>query len=219
MPVPPTQVTLLGRLRDPADERAWQTFEGRYRELIVRFSINQGLQFTDAEDTAQAVLTALLRSMRTFAFDPKKGRFRDYLFRAVRNEISRQKAKARRPKDLLAGVSISDGTAADESSAANPELERAFEDEWMQHHFRLAMTTVRETHSAESLAIFERLIAGESVASTAQRFATTEQAVHKVKQRLRDRLRELIQQQWRTRASDLARTERGRVRAPRSCGR
>ena len=96
MPVPPTQVTLLGRLRDPADERAWQTFEGRYRELIVRFSIRQGLQFTDAEDTAQAVLASLVRAMRTFEFDPKKGRFRDYLFRAVRNEIARQKMGASR---------------------------------------------------------------------------------------------------------------------------
>jgi len=194
MAVPQTQLTLIARLRDPKDDAAWQRFEERYRDLVVRFSVKQGVQAADAEDVAQAVFASLLSAMQGFAFDPSKGRFRDYLFRAVRNEINRQKSKARRPIGGSAVLGMGDiDHAADVAGAAADE--KAFEEEWIDHHFRLALAEIRRTHSPESVAIFERLIAGDSVESTAARFATTEQAVHKVKQRIRDRMQELVRQQ------------------------
>jgi len=67
----------------------------------------------------------------------------------------------------------------------------------MQFHFRVAIEKVQSTHDAVSLAIFDRLLAGMSVAQVAEEFATSTQAVHKVKQRLRDRLKELVAEQIR----------------------
>ncbi|MCH9003397.1 MAG: hypothetical protein IIC02_12565 [Planctomycetes bacterium] len=40
--------------------------------------------------------------------------------------------------------------------------------------------------------IFDRLLAGDTVNTVAGDYQTTTQAVHKVKQRIRDRLKELI---------------------------
>lgn len=204
MAVPQTQHTLIARLRDPTDEAAWARFESGYRELVVRFGMKQGLQQSDAEDVAQAVFHSLLSAMPRFTLDRSKGRFRDYLFRAVRNEIARQSGKRRpiptsggllevkpTPNGSYAALGVDD--AAD--AATDREAQKAFEDEWIDHHFRMAFTEIRRTFSPDSVAIFERLLAGTSIESTAAAFATTTQAVHKVKQRIRDRMQELVSAQ------------------------
>ena len=54
------------------------------------------------------------------------------------------------------------------------------------------MRAVRQSHDPASVAVFDRLLAGESVATVAAAFAMNEPAVHKIKQRIRDRLKELI---------------------------
>ena len=196
MSVPLTQLTLIARLRDPKDEAAWTHFETRYRELVVRFSMRQGLQAADAEDVAQAVFASLLKSLQNFTFDASKGRFRDYLFRAVRNEVCRQKSKALRPMSASPLLALSElSPSNDPGSADVGEAAKMFDDEWINHHYRLALSEIRRTHAPESVAIFETLIAGISIAATALRFATTEQAVHKVKQRVRDRMQALVQAQ------------------------
>jgi RNA polymerase sigma-70 factor (ECF subfamily) len=188
MAVPPTQLTLIARLQDPADEEAWRRFEARYRDLVVRFAVREGLQPTDAEDVAQAVFGALLRAMPAFRLDPAKGRFRSYLFRAVRNEISRVRSRSPRPTGDLGDLPIAD-------PATDAAATRAFEDEWIDHHFRIAMAEIRRTFAPESVAIFERLMRGEPVEAIAADCATTTQAVHKVKQRIRDRMRALVEGQ------------------------
>lgn len=198
MTIPPTQLTLIARLQDPKDQEAWQRFEARYRELVVRFSTRQGLQPTDAEDVAQTVFGALFRAMPRFTLDAAKGRFRSYLFRVVRNEISRVRARESRPAGAAAALPIVEGVVAggDARRAQVAELsERAFEEEWINHHYRIAMAEIRRTFAPESVAIFERLMRGEPVEAIARDCATSTQAVHKVKQRIRDKMKALVEQQ------------------------
>ena len=57
------------------------------------------------------------------------------------------------------------------------------------------MQTVRATFDPKSVQMFDRLLAGDGVKRLASEFQTTTQAVHKVKQRIRDRLKELIADQ------------------------
>lgn len=182
MPIPATQPTLIQRLRDPADQEAWQRFESGYRELLVRFAMRRGLQRPDAEDVAQAVFVAMVTAMQGFTLDASRGRFRDYLLRAVRNEIARNRARAARSPASLVG----DPVASEE---------RDFEDEWMAHHLRTAFDHLRKTQPPNSVAVFERLLAGDSVAAVAEAFAMSPEAVHKVKQRMRERMRERVREQ------------------------
>ena len=196
VPVPPTQLTLLARLRDAPDDLAWRRFEAAYRDLVVRFAMRQGLQSADAEDVAQAVFVALASALKTFVHDPAKGRFRDYLFRAVRNEIARSKARAARPWSTTGALVPDDlTTIVDSRDDDGGEARRDFEEEWIDHHYRTALVQLRSSHSAESIAILERLVKGEAVDAVAAAFATTPAAVHKIKQRMRDRMREIIEVQ------------------------
>ena len=195
VPIPSTQRTLIARLRDPADEVAWQRFEDQYRELVVRFTMRQGLQAADAEDVAQAVFAALMSAMKSFVYDSKRGRFRNYLFRAIRNEIPRQIAKSRCPTDGTQVLHMSALPNGWDSTMAPDEAMHEFEDEWIKHHYRLALADIRKSHSRESVAIFESLMGGQSVEGAAAQFSTTTAAVHKIKQRIRDRMKELVQRQ------------------------
>src|SRR5262249_55617213 len=75
-----TRVSLLGRLRlNPLDQAAWNEFVDRYGPMIFRWCRQQGLQGVDAEDVTQNVLLKLARRMRTFVYQPERGRFRDWL--------------------------------------------------------------------------------------------------------------------------------------------
>jgi DNA-directed RNA polymerase specialized sigma24 family protein len=73
----------------------------------------------------------------------------------------------------------------------------AWNQEWVRHHYRRALHTLRATHDPKSIEVFQRLLAGSSVRDVAASFEMTEQAVHKIKQRVRDRLKELIASQLR----------------------
>jgi len=187
-----THPTLLARVRDPSDAAAWREFEARYRDLIRRTCRRHGLQAADAEDVCQLVLLALARALQGFRLDPARGRFRDYLGRVVTNAIRRHRTSPRPAPHLL-----DTGMLDELIGSPDGEAEAAWESEWMQHHFRLAMHAVRGECTPESLAVFERLLTGKSVEDVARACGSTTDAVHKVKQRVRDRLKEQVERQIR----------------------
>jgi len=187
-----TSATLLSRVRDPADQAAWREFETRYGDLIVHFCRRRGLQVFDAEDIRQIVLMRLANVLRAFHHDRARGRFRTFLGCIVRNEIARY---FQRPIPATNGVDISADGQATAGEAAGDLMNDPWEREWACHHLRVALQKLRGTHDARSIAAFDRLLAGESVEAVARDMGLTTDAVHKIKQRVRDRLRELVAEQ------------------------
>ena len=73
---PNTRPSLLVRIRDPLDERAWSEFLEIYTPLVYQLARRKGLQDADAADLVQEVFRAVAGSIDRWDPDPKRGSFR-----------------------------------------------------------------------------------------------------------------------------------------------
>jgi len=194
-----TRPSLLSRVRDPSDHAAWSEFDARYRELIFRYSLRCGLSAADAEDVRQMVMMRLVRVLPQFHYDPARGRFHDYLYRVTRSAIADFRACPESRRRAVLDDEAVQRLAEPAADASRADLE--WEQEWRDHHLRLALTAVRQASDARSVAVFERLLDGASVERAAAEFGMSVDAVHKVKQRLRDRVQARIAEQMREESS------------------
>jgi RNA polymerase sigma-70 factor, ECF subfamily len=84
-----TRPSLLMRLRDRTDAEAWRTFALLYAPIIYGYCRKSGLQDADAADVTQEVLKQVSQSIVGFDYDPRKGRFRDWLRIVTRHKVCR----------------------------------------------------------------------------------------------------------------------------------
>src|SRR6478735_9011043 len=93
--LPETRASLILRLPDAADARAWDDFVAVYAPLVYRLARRQGLQPADADDVVQDVLSAVCRSVETWLARAERGPFRAWLLTIAKNiainALSRQK--------------------------------------------------------------------------------------------------------------------------------
>src|SRR5204863_4748810 len=89
--------SLVVRLRDARDERAWAQFVELYAPLVFGFARKHGLQDADAADLTQDVLQAVSGGIRRLDYDPRRGSFRGWLFTVARNKLRNFLAAQRRP--------------------------------------------------------------------------------------------------------------------------
>ena len=82
-----TSPSLLIRIRDPHDNRAWVLFVDLYTPIVYRFLVAKGLQDADAVDLTQETLIEVARCIQQFEYQPETGRFRNWLATVVRRRL------------------------------------------------------------------------------------------------------------------------------------
>ncbi len=115
-----TNPSLLVRLRDAQDDDAWRVFLDLYGPVVYRSCRRRSLQDADATDVTQDVMIEVVHSIRTFVYQPERGRFRDWLWTITRRRLSRFFTRARDSRELpFDDESLNSSTAADPEWSAD----------------------------------------------------------------------------------------------------
>lgn len=182
-----TTSTLLDGLLDKANHDAWQTFDRRYRPIVLGVLRRSGLGDADAADLSQEILLVFLRAYSDGKYDRKAGRLRHWIATIARRRMI-DFFRQRSPLDSARGLSGAVDVPGDD------EFERAWEAEHCAHVARCALEHLRHSTESQSTAMraFE-LYALEQrpAAEVAEELGIAVSTVYVHANRCRARLREL----------------------------
>ena len=178
-----TPASLLERLRNPAEEQAWNRFVALYTPLLYHWARRMGLSTPDAADLVQEVFTTLIQKLPEFSYDPGK-RFRGWLWTLTLNkwrEIRRRRA-----------VPVADATEVELSAVADADNVAGFEEaEYRQHLVSRALQLMQADFQPGTWkACWEQVANGRAAAEVARELGMTVNAAHLAKSRVLRRLRQ-----------------------------
>jgi len=184
-----TRVSLLMRIKDRRNDRAWSDFDAIYRPMLHRFAAAQGLDGVDAEDVVQHCMAAVQKHIEQFDYDPDKGRFRGWLRTVVNNHVRNLLKKRRDP--------IAVTQELEQLQDREPLPEVVFDRLWMEEHLRHCLRKVRTEVDENIFLAFQHYVIDEwPVERVCHAMKMDRNQVYKIKwritQKLQERLRRLL---------------------------
>ncbi len=190
---PKTRPSLLLRMRDTQDARAWGEFVEIYEPLVYRLARRNGFQDADARELTQEVLLAVSKAINGWDADPARGSFRAWLFRVARNLMINFLAKQRRHPQGVGDTDFQRLLAQQPS----PESEDSacFDLEYRRRLFRWAAEQIRDDFQASTWKAFWRTcVEGRGIQEVAAELQLSAGAVYVARSRVMARLRKRIGQ-------------------------
>ncbi len=185
-----TRATLLVRMRDPEDERAWAEFVELYAPIMYNFVAKRGLQKADVEDVVQNALRAFAGAIQRFEYDPEKGTFRSWLFRVLRTKLADHYRKLKVHEQ---GTGRSTVMRVIEETPSESE-EADWDTEYHQHVFQWAVKRVRPQVSEQTWQAFWMTAVSERDAGeVAKELGMERGAVYVAKSRVIARMKRAVE--------------------------
>jgi RNA polymerase sigma-70 factor (ECF subfamily) len=192
MSEPTTRPSLLLRLRDPMDERAWGEFVEIYGPLIHRLARRRGLQDADAADLVQEVFRAVAGAIERYDPDPAKGSFRAWLSTIARNLIINLLDAQRRHPRGTGDTEVR--RLLEERPAPDSRHSAVFDDEYRLRVLDWAAERVRDEFSdATWQAFWKTGVEGQSAQEAAKALGLSVGSVYQYKSRVVARIRREIE--------------------------
>ncbi|MEM7477442.1 MAG: sigma-70 family RNA polymerase sigma factor [Planctomycetota bacterium] len=187
---PETRETLLARIRDPKDQRAWDEFAKLYEPLIYRVARKRGAQDSDAKDIAQRVLLTVASASQEKNFSGSEGHFRAWLHRVTTNatiNLLQREAKHW-------GSGNSDIRALLEQQPANAEVSQIWETERRLQLFRYAASVVQKRFDPGNWQCFWRTtVQNQSAQLVSQELGKSIGTIYVAKSRIMASIRDLVE--------------------------
>jgi RNA polymerase sigma-70 factor (ECF subfamily) len=175
-PMSETQLSLLVRVRDRADNTSWREFYAIYQPLIFGYLRGLGLKEHDADELTQEVFCRLLVILPKLELDRQRRRFHTYLWRLTYNTLV-DRARRRKVRDQAEDEWVRRFRKADEAET------RKLKEDWIRRHrlriLEVVLPEVRATVSPTVWACFEqRLLHGRPAAAVAAALGITANGVY-----------------------------------------
>ncbi len=177
-----TPLSLLERVRDPADATSWRRLVALYDPLIRRW-LHRSVEGADEDDLVQEVLGAVLGAMPSFEHSGRPGAFRHWLRTTTGHHLSafwrsRRSRGVARPFDW------------DQLQEPESDLSRAWDREHDEFVARRLLDLMEPEFSPTTWRAFRRqVLDGLKAAEVAAELGTTVNAVLLAKSRVLARLR------------------------------
>jgi RNA polymerase sigma-70 factor (ECF subfamily) len=180
-----TPASLLLRLRQPTEQRAWEQFVDLYTPLLFHWSLRLGLKEADAADLVQDVFLELSQRLRTFEYDGQKS-FRGWLRTMLRNKrVDRQRRIA---------LPLARGEVGLDKLPSPEADDVVSETEYRQFLVSRALDIMQaEFQPTTWKACWEHVVANRPAADVARELGITPNAVYLAKSRVLRRLRHELQ--------------------------
>ena len=190
--IPNTRPSLLVRIRNPQDERAWREFLDIYEPLIYRLARRKGFQDADARELSQEVFLAVASAIDRWDPDPTRGSFRGWLFRIARNLMINLLARQRRHPQGTGSSDIK--RLLEEQAAPVGEDSALFDRQYKREVFRWAAEQIRgQFRETTWRAFWLSSVEQREIKEVAETLGLTAGAVYIARSRVMARLRETIE--------------------------
>ena len=188
--LPETRASLILRLPDAADARAWDDFTAVYGPLVYRLARRHGLQPADSDDLVQEVLSAVARSVEMWLARSDRGPFRAWLLKIAKNHALNALT---RHKHKPTGTGDTGMLELLTQQAANGDGASGFDLEYRRELFRWAAERLREEVSDHTWQAFWRTaVEGQAIALVATQLGMSVGSIYIARSRVMARLRELV---------------------------
>ena len=185
-----TRQTLIQRMKAGRDDKSWDEFLQIYRPYIYTVIRNMNIASHDADDLVQQVMLKLWKHIQTYN---EEKRFRSWLSSITANCVKDFIRKSAQNAERL------EEAAKDERlsylyAIPLPDIDRIAEREWGIYITNLALERVGELFSGKAIQVFMKSLQGVSVEQIAQQMELKENSVYRLKNRVKERLTQEIEQ-------------------------
>ncbi len=184
-----TTTAMLKALHDPSNQTIWASFDARYRPLVLALARKLGLQDEDAADVTQQTLAEFVRAYRAGQYDRTRGRLAGWIIGIARNQVSDARRAHKRRRERR-------GCSALANLPTDEELGRVWEAERQRVVRDLAWQELRSGSRTQekTLRAFELFTLQElPVERVAAECGISTDEVYRIKYRITNRLREIVQ--------------------------
>jgi RNA polymerase sigma factor (sigma-70 family) len=191
--IPDTRHSLLIRLRDRGDKRAWTQFVEIYEPLLYRLGRRKGLQHADAEELAQEALVAVMSAIEDWDPDPSRGTFRGWLFRIARNMTVNFLTRGRPENVGMGGTGFRQ--LMEQQPSSSEEEVTLFDFEYRRETFQWAAREIHDEFQPSTWEAFWRTaVEGHAIKKTAEQLGMSVGAAYTARSRVMARLKQKVRQ-------------------------